>query len=47
MASVYHLIPRGRAKQYARAARAAARRAGLRAVVSGPFPPYAFAPEQR
>jgi hypothetical protein len=43
LASVYHLIPRGRRAQYrARLARAAAGLAPLRLTVSGPWPPYAF-----
>ena len=40
--SVYHLIRRQAAAAYGRAATAALARAGLRGVVSGPFPPYAF-----
>ena len=40
--SVYHLIRRRSAAAYGRAASAAIARAGLRGVVSGPFPPYAF-----
>jgi Gas vesicle synthesis protein GvpL/GvpF len=40
--SVYHLIRRTAAPAYRRAATAALVRAGLRGVVSGPFPPYAF-----
>jgi hypothetical protein len=43
LASVYHLVPRGRRAQYrARLARAATRLAPLRLAVSGPWPPYAF-----
>lgn len=43
LASVYHLIPRGRRAQYrARVVRAASRLAPLRLTVSGPWPPYAF-----
>ena len=41
--SVYHLVSRRSAATYARALRAAAQKAGLDIVVSGPFPPYAFA----
>jgi hypothetical protein len=41
--SVYHLIPRGSAAAYARAAHTAASAAGVRVVISGPYPPYAFA----
>ena len=40
--TVYHLIPRQSAVAYARAIEAAAERAGVRAIVSGPWPPYAF-----
>jgi Gas vesicle synthesis protein GvpL/GvpF len=43
LASVYHLVPRGRRKEYrARVARAAGQLAPLRLTVSGPWPPYAF-----
>jgi hypothetical protein len=43
-ASVYHLIPRGRAPDYRRALRVALHRPGGPVVsVSGPWPPYAFA----
>jgi hypothetical protein len=43
LASVYHLVPRGRRAQYRlRVARAATRLAPLRLTVSGPWPPYAF-----
>lgn len=41
--SVYHLVSRRSAAAYARSLRAAAHKAGLDIVVSGPFPPYAFA----
>jgi hypothetical protein len=40
--SVYHLIPRRSSGAYARAAATSIAEAGLRGVVSGPFPPYAF-----
>jgi hypothetical protein len=40
--TVYHLVPRQSAVAYARAIEAAAERAGVRAIVSGPWPPYAF-----
>ena len=40
--SVYHLVPRGSAQAYRRALERSARDAGLRLVVSGPWPPYAF-----
>jgi hypothetical protein len=42
VATVYHLVPRVSVVAYARAARLAIDQAGLRAVLSGPFPPYAF-----
>jgi hypothetical protein len=42
VASVYHLIPRGSVQAYARAARSAAEAAGVRVVLTGPFPAYAF-----
>jgi hypothetical protein len=46
LASVYHLVDRGAAAAYAEAlARAAEALAPIRAVASGPWPPYAFAPE--
>jgi hypothetical protein len=41
--SMYHLIPRGCAGAYRTAVERAAVRAGLTIVVSGPWPPYAFA----
>ena len=41
--SVYHLIPRTSASRYRRAAAAAAAACGLRVVISGPWPAYAFA----
>jgi hypothetical protein len=40
--SIYHLVPRRSAAVYARRANAAMADAGVRGVVSGPFPPYAF-----
>jgi hypothetical protein len=43
VATVYHLIPRASVPAYRRAVRSAAAAAGVRVVVSGPFPPYAFA----
>ena len=43
VATVYHLIPRASVASYQRALQAAAGVAGLAIVVSGPFPPYAFA----
>jgi len=42
-ASVYHLIPRAAAAAYRRALERAAHEAEVRVVVSGPWPPYAFA----
>lgn len=42
--SVYHLIERGRAADYRSAVeRAAAELRGVKVIVTGPFPPYAFA----
>jgi hypothetical protein len=47
LASVYHLIERGRAPAYLDAVAAgAAALAPTRAVATGPWPPYAFAPEE-
>jgi hypothetical protein len=43
VASVYHLIPRAAAPAYERAIRRAAGEAGLRVLVTGPMPAYAFA----
>jgi hypothetical protein len=40
--SVYHLVPRRSSAAYARTAARSIAGAGLRGVVSGPFPPYAF-----
>jgi gas vesicle protein GvpL/GvpF len=45
VASVFHLIDRSRAAAYRRRAEAAAAGASFRATISGPFPPYAFGPE--
>ena len=42
IASVYHLVPRGQVERYRRTLEHAAREAGLRLTVSGPWPPYAF-----
>jgi hypothetical protein len=42
VASIYHLIPRASADAYRRTAQTAASDAGVRLVVSGPWPPYAF-----
>jgi hypothetical protein len=41
--TVYHLIPRTSAEAYRRAAMRAAAAAGLRIIVTGPYPAYAFA----
>jgi hypothetical protein len=42
--TLYHLIERGRASEYRRAVDGVAARAdGVRVMVSGPSPPYAFA----
>ena len=43
ISTVYHLIPRAAAERYRTASQRAAAAAGLPAVVSGPWPPYAFA----
>jgi hypothetical protein len=43
VASVYHLVPRASAAAYAAAARRALIDADLKAVVTGPWAPYAFA----
>jgi hypothetical protein len=43
VASIYHLVPRGSADRYLSAIEEAAREAGVRMIVSGPWPPYAFA----
>jgi hypothetical protein len=46
LASVYHLIERGQAATYQETlTRAAASLGGVRVTASGPWPPYAFAPE--
>lgn len=45
IATAYHLIDRGTAAEYKKRTTAAAKRAKLRIRISGPFPPYAFAPE--
>ena len=42
VASVYHLIPRGSVPAYVRAAQRAATTGGVRVVLTGPFPAYAF-----
>lgn len=43
VATIYHLIPSGSADRYRAALERASRDAGLRILVSGPWPPYAFA----
>jgi hypothetical protein len=44
--SMYHLIARGSARRYSAAVHdAVIRESGVAAIVSGPWPPYAFAPE--
>jgi hypothetical protein len=46
LASVYHLVPRGSARRYRAAVRSAwSALAPVRVTVSGPWAPYAFAPE--
>jgi len=46
LASVYHLVPRESLDAYQAAVTTAARNAGLRVTTSGPWPPYAFAPDE-
>jgi len=46
LASAYHLVPRESLDAYRSAVAAAAREAGLRVTMSGPWPPYAFAPDE-
>jgi hypothetical protein len=46
LASVYHLVPRESLDAYRAAVEAAARGAALRVRSSGPWPPYAFAPDE-
>lgn len=43
--TAYHLIPRGKAPVYRSILKRRAAALGLRAVASGPWPPYAFVPE--
>jgi len=43
VASMYHLIPSGSVDRYRAAIERAAREEGVRMIVSGPWPPYAFA----
>jgi hypothetical protein len=44
--SVYHLVPSGSVTRYRKALEAAASDAELRVLVTGPWPPYAFAGEE-
>lgn len=46
LASVYHLVPRGAVDAYRAALDTATRDAPLRVTSSGPWPPYAFAPDE-
>jgi hypothetical protein len=43
VSSVYHLIPRSSVEAYRHAAQTSAASSGVTAIVSGPWPPYAFA----
>lgn len=43
VATVYHLVPRASADAYRARAERAAAAAGLQVIVTGPWPPYAFA----
>jgi hypothetical protein len=45
LASVYHLVPRDGTEAYRGALRAATASAAVRVSSSGPWPPYAFAPD--
>jgi hypothetical protein len=47
LASVYHLVPRESIDRYRTAVASAAEAAGVRVTSSGPWPPYAFAPDER
>ncbi len=46
IASVYHLVARDSLEGYRSAVESAARAAGVRVTSSGPWPPYAFAPDE-
>jgi hypothetical protein len=46
LASVYHLVARESLDAYRAAVASAADEAGLRVTISGPWPPYAFAPDE-
>jgi hypothetical protein len=43
VSTIYHLVPAAAAHAYRRTAERAAAAAGVPAVVTGPWPPYAFA----
>ena len=43
VSTVYHLVPRASAAAYRQAAQTSAASSGIAAIVSGPWPPYAFA----
>ena len=43
VSTVYHLVPRSAADAYRRAVQQSSAAAGLPAIVTGPWPPYAFA----
>jgi hypothetical protein len=47
LTSVYHLVARESLDRYRTAVAAAAESAGVRVTSSGPWPPYAFAPDER
>jgi gas vesicle protein GvpL/GvpF len=46
LASVYHLVPRDSLEAYRAAVASAAAEACVRVTLSGPWPPYAFAPDE-
>ena len=46
IASVYHLVGRDSVDDYRTAVESAARAAGVRVTSTGPWPPYAFAPDE-
>ena len=46
VASVYHLVPRESVDAYRAAVASAAEDAGVRVTISGPWPAYAFAPDE-
>jgi hypothetical protein len=47
LASVYHLVARESLDRYRTAVASASEAAGVRVTSSGPWPPYAFAPDER